>query len=337
MLGLAPDLNKVDSKYGTPLGAAVSGGHKGVVSMLLKQGASVMRVGGQYHTDLGTYPTALDVAASSGRTDDTGLITLLTQYATAKQQVPWPQFPMPYGDILAGVQSTLGHVEALQTVAKFCAGDALTADQAAVACQDLDQEVLINLLGALVGLDEAAREPLQSWIRSDIRYFASHGFDFGLAYAAARVAWNGLKGCSEGDVARHRHRWLERAEHLGKARTTVINRDSAGEELIKTPYVVMPRRVWDLKSNRVVLYGMLHAKTQATHMVGNATAPTRPPFWAISHSWTDSMEAVNTPINEYQWPVPLPRNLNLEGVRKALLDLGAEYVWVDVLCLRQRS
>ncbi|RPB17887.1 hypothetical protein L211DRAFT_799420, partial [Terfezia boudieri ATCC MYA-4762] len=98
----------------------------------------------------------------------------------------------------------------------------------------------------------------------------------------------------------------------------------------------MPRRVWDLKSNRVVAYSMLHAKTQATHQVENpGSVSTRAPFWAISHSWTDDMEAVDTSINCHQWPVPLPRTVSLEGVRKALLDLGAEYVWLDVLCLRQ--
>ncbi|KAF8416647.1 hypothetical protein EV426DRAFT_711837 [Tirmania nivea] len=40
------DINSVDDKYGTPPGAAAGGGHKESVSMLLKRGASVMRVGG---------------------------------------------------------------------------------------------------------------------------------------------------------------------------------------------------------------------------------------------------------------------------------------------------
>jgi len=350
MLDRDVDINSVDGEYGTALGAAASGGHKETVSMLLKRGASVMRVGGGYHTALGTYPTALDAAAGSGKTDDTSdLLTLLTKYATAKEQAPWPPFPMPCTGILEGVSSTpisgQGSSEALQTAAKhtvFLAGGVLTPDQARVACQDLGEEVLISLLGALVGLDGAARERFQSWIRNDIRYFVSHGFDFGLAYAAVRVAWNGLmiKDCSDGKVARHRYSWLKRAEHLDKARAMEISEDSTGQEIIKAPYAVMPRRVWDLKSNRVVAYSMLHAKTQAAYIVGNPAptpVPTRPPFWAISHSWTDDIEAVDTPINEYQWPVPLPRNLNLEGVRKTLLDLGAEYVWLDVLCLRQHS
>jgi len=345
MLDLGADINSVDGKYGTALGAAVSGGHKETVSMLLTRGAMVMRVGGWYHTALGTYPTALDAAASSSGADDTGLLTLLTKYATATEQEPWPPFPIPYAGILESdsVPVTSYYAETLQTAALakdsvFCAGEFLTTDQASVACRDLDEEVLISLLGALVGLDRGSLESLKGWTRNDIRYFVSHGFDFGLAYAAARVGWNDFKGHSDSDVARHRYSWLEGADRLDKARAMEISRDSAGQELIKAPYSVMPRRVWDLKSNRVVAYNMLHAKTQATHIIGNpATAPTRPPFWAISHSWTDDMEAIDTPINGYQWPVPLPRNISLEGVRKALIDLGAEYVWLDVLCLRQHS
>jgi len=45
-----------------------------------------------------------------------------------------------------------------------------------------------------------------------------------------------------------------------------------------------------------------------------------------------------TPINQYQWPIPLPEGVDLErDVRTELLSFGAEYVWLDVLCLRQHS
>ncbi|KAF8441158.1 ankyrin repeat-containing domain protein [Terfezia claveryi] len=347
------DINTVDGIYGTILGAAIRGGHKEIVSMLLKRGASVMRVGGCYETTLGTYPTALDSAASSTSSDDMGLLTLLTEYATAQEQAPWPPFPMPHTVILEGGLATsectdrlqIASLDGTQTAVRarytvFRTGDALTPDQARVACQGLDEEVLLHLLRELVGLDRATLEHHKVWIRNDIRYFVTQGFDLGLAYSAARVAWNDLmvKGRSKSDVARYRYSWLELAEYLDKVRAAVITRDSAGQELIKEPYEVMPRRVWDLKSNRVVAYSMLHAKVQATHQVGYpAPAPTRAPFWAISHSWTDDMEAVDTPINCHQWPVPLPRTVSLEGVRNALLELGAEYVWLDVLCLRQQS
>ncbi|PBK59658.1 hypothetical protein ARMSODRAFT_854658, partial [Armillaria solidipes] len=80
------------------------------------------------------------------------------------------------------------------------------------------------------------------------------------------------------------------------------------------------RRVWDLYANRVV------------------------PSWAtkktplgISHAWMDKRDRVDvwTPINRREWPVPIPKDANLDLIRIEMLNLGAEYVWLDVLCLRQ--
>ncbi len=42
-----------------------------------------------------------------------------------------------------------------------------------------------------------------------------------------------------------------------------------------------------------------------------------------------------TPINGYQWPVPIPKDTSLDLIHIEMLNLGAEYVWLDVLCLRQ--
>ena len=44
-----------------------------------------------------------------------------------------------------------------------------------------------------------------------------------------------------------------------------------------------------------------------------------------------------TDVNAREWPVPLPHDVTLEDVRNQLLDLEAEFVWLDVLCLRQAS
>ncbi|KAK0450959.1 hypothetical protein EV421DRAFT_1731970 [Armillaria borealis] len=62
-------------------------------------------------------------------------------------------------------------------------------------------------------------------------------------------------------------------------------------------------------------------------------------LYTISHAWLDHghLTNVRTPINGYEWPVPIPRGVNLDLIRIELLNLGAEYVWLDVLCLRQRS
>ncbi len=44
---------------------------------------------------------------------------------------------------------------------------------------------------------------------------------------------------------------------------------------------------------------------------------------------------VLTPINGYEWPVPILKDTNLDLIRIEMLNAGEEYAWLDVLCLRQ--
>ncbi|KAK0433521.1 hypothetical protein EV421DRAFT_1718524 [Armillaria borealis] len=86
-----------------------------------------------------------------------------------------------------------------------------------------------------------------------------------------------------------------------------------------------PRRVWDLYSNRVVPYWITDT--------GYEYRSPRP----ISHAWMDEKDraVVWTPINGYEWPVPIPKDADLNLIRIEMLNLGLEYAWLDVLCLRQ--
>ncbi|KAK0439977.1 uncharacterized protein EV420DRAFT_1733477 [Desarmillaria tabescens] len=88
------------------------------------------------------------------------------------------------------------------------------------------------------------------------------------------------------------------------------------------PHRTAETLVWDLFANRVV------------------------PFWVankwpspISHAWVSDKEQrdVCTSINGYEWPVPIPKDVDLNHIRIEMLNLGAEYVWLDVLCLRQKG
>lgn len=95
-----------------------------------------------------------------------------------------------------------------------------------------------------------------------------------------------------------------------------------------------PRRVWDLYANRVLPY---HALKPETTVLGSEHLPHR--FWAVSHSWVSSSErqSVLSTINGKAWRVPIPLGTTLCDIRNELLALGAEYVFLDVLCLRQKD
>jgi len=180
------------------------------------------------------------------------------------------------------------------------------------------------------------------WIQNGVRYLVNQGYDLGLAYAAARVACKGFNDPGF-NIAVHRGQWLAKAKQIDEVRDQAIYMDDTGQGLIKSPYRIMPRRIWDLKSNRVVEFRMIHSEALARECLSGSIVidlekVPSPPFWAITHSWTDAMLPMETSINQYQWPTLLPRGLDLEhDVRRELLNKGPEYVWVDVLCLRQHS
>ncbi|PBK59110.1 hypothetical protein ARMSODRAFT_808276 [Armillaria solidipes] len=111
-------------------------------------------------------------------------------------------------------------------------------------------------------------------------------------------------------LLRHSEKWIQQKE-----RSTLV------DGRIKN-IQIRCWRVWDLYANRVV------------------------PSWAtkktplgISHTWMDKRDRVDvwTPINRREWPVPIPKDANLDLIRIEMLNLGAEYAWLDVLCLRQEG
>ncbi|KAK0465667.1 hypothetical protein IW261DRAFT_1163117 [Armillaria novae-zelandiae] len=75
-----------------------------------------------------------------------------------------------------------------------------------------------------------------------------------------------------------------------------------------TDAIIAPRRVWDV-------------------------------YKPISHAWVDEVDRIDvwTPINGREWPVSIPKGANLDLIRIEMLNLGVEYTWLDVLCLRQRG
>ncbi|PBK60180.1 hypothetical protein ARMSODRAFT_736698 [Armillaria solidipes] len=124
-------------------------------------------------------------------------------------------------------------------------------------------------------------------------------YDFGTAYAHWRPIWH-----------RYRDGTRLREDDQEMRRDILVN--GRGD----TP----PRRIWDLYANRVVPWWAAHQYP-----------------WGISHAWMEEKKCkdVMTPINEKEWPVPIAKDTNLDLIRTEMLNCGAEYAWLDVLCLKQ--
>ncbi len=92
-----------------------------------------------------------------------------------------------------------------------------------------------------------------------------------------------------------------------------------------------PRRVWDLYSNRVVPFWIADELLKSWGFTGV--------LQPISHAWVDEKDRMDvwTPINGKEWPVPIPKGASLKLIRIEMLNLGIEYTWLDVLCLRQKG
>ncbi len=144
-------------------------------------------------------------------------------------------------------------------------------------------------------------------LHSILESYISLDDDFGTAYAHIRPYWLGLPNIT------YQPRIHEACDREIRQKASINSRITKGN--------IPPRRVWDLYANRVVPFWV----------VGH-----RYP-WAISHAWMEERERTDvwTHINAYEWPVPIPKDANLDLIRIELLNLGAEYVWLDVLCLRQ--
>lgn len=164
--------------------------------------------------------------------------------------------------------------------------------------------------------------PLRSFVDS----FISQGLDFGAIFARLRCSWP-----ASYEIATRSNQleddFLDQVSNIESyGDTTRTDRDSSIKgQTIHQPHRIRPRRLWDLPANRVIPY---HYFLQQ----GGYLAPL---YWAISHSWTDDMIKLDTPINGCEWPVPIPPGVTLEAVRNELLNMDVEYAWLDVLCLRQ--
>ncbi|PBK88111.1 hypothetical protein ARMGADRAFT_1065775 [Armillaria gallica] len=148
---------------------------------------------------------------------------------------------------------------------------------------DLGVDGLLDRLNTTLGTSYTLDSPS---ISSALEDCIAHNHDFGTAHAHLRGSWQ---------------KWdtMQAEMRRREARARDMRQEALVGNRIVQPYMV-PRRIWDLYSNR------------------------------------ERVE-VQTPINGYEWPVPIPKDTNLDRVRTEMLNLGLEYVWLDVFCLRQNG
>ncbi|SJL15504.1 uncharacterized protein ARMOST_19004 [Armillaria ostoyae] len=138
-------------------------------------------------------------------------------------------------------------------------------------------------------------------------------YDFGTAYGRLRGIWY------TDDWNSIRDEFRRREENDRKMRRKAL----VGNQIVNPE--LPPRRLWDLYSNRVVPWWT----------VGDKSKLLKP----MSHAWVDDKDRMDvwTPINGKEWPVPIPKGASLDLIRIEMLNLGVEYMWLDVLCLRQKG
>ncbi len=174
-------------------------------------------------------------------------------------------------------------------------------------CADLGVDAVLEKLNTMLGTSYT----LDSVI-SVLNPYVAQGFDFGTTYAYLRPFWDNVH------TAEHRLRTREDEDREVRRNVLVDGKI--------TTAIVPPRRVWDLYANRVVPYWV-------------ALRLGRERWYGISHAWVadEDRMSIMTPINGNEWPVPMPKDGSLDLVRIEMLNIGAEYAWLDILCLRQEG
>jgi hypothetical protein len=221
---------------------------------------------------------------------------------------------------------------------KFTGRSHLLPDELAdVPCSQLGLDGLLLLLNRTLRTSRK-RDPNVDGI---LQKCIDEGFDFGMASSFVRSFWKRKTYDALGEMKRKKE-----ADEL-------MRRNAMDENKTYVQKNIPPRRVWDVLSNRVIPYywakpisetpsksWWLHVKPR--HPSEKNTKSIR--VAAISHSWVaeDSRQAVHTPINGHQWPVPIPKNTTITRIRIEFLNSircagkrNACYAWLDVLCLRQ--
>jgi hypothetical protein len=181
------------------------------------------------------------------------------------------------------------------------------------SCAGFDTDSLLMELNGICGTNLS---PSINYLNDILRMYSARNYDFGMIYG------------------RLRHWIMDPSQSQSLAGLYRIE-EKLGEGKQET-YSFGPRRIWDLYSNRVLLHEVAFPRERADRIrnledVGKLDC--------ISHAWRpkEDRQSAMTYINGHEWPVPIPNGTSLDCIRTEMLNLGEEYVWLDVLCLRQEG
>ncbi len=179
-------------------------------------------------------------------------------------------------------ESTIPVLKQRSYTARFCVL-IIPSALANTPCANLGVIEFVRNLNAALWTSYTADE-VHPALNSILDFYKGQNCDFGTAYAHFRNAGSGapainLRGLRDDEEEDRKMR----QDALGDGRITNSN--------------VLPRRVWDLQANRVVPYWVV----KSSYICG------------ISHAWMDDKDRVSvmTPINGYEWPVPIQRTSTL--------------------------
>ncbi|EKM56418.1 uncharacterized protein PHACADRAFT_194030 [Phanerochaete carnosa HHB-10118-sp] len=175
---------------------------------------------------------------------------------------------------------------------------------AAGSCADVGLQDLLCNLNHILQTEYSLETP---GLEGCLQHFVQQSKDFGELYGFLRPWWH----TDFRDVVQ---KIAAREDELETIRRDAIRGSSIQNSRIP------PRRVWDLRSNRVL---RLHALPREA---GSDPEDIPSKVWCVSHSWVDEQDRIDvwTKINGEQWPVPTPRKTTLDHVRIELLNMGAE-------------
>ena len=178
-------------------------------------------------------------------------------------------------------------------------------------------------------ISEEERYMPQKWLN----YFIDHDYPFGVLNAwvsACNESWQSLRNRSPEDFSLSMTEPLDWKDNPMKVANTRAGLVIHARELA-------PRRVWDLKNNKVIPTQWLMrfdwgtGKDTLEHFVcpPGGRGPTSPKNRAlkivpISHAWVSDIQYVTTAINNKAWAVPIPTGVSLESLRDDLLGLIPE-------------